>query len=150
MKPLVAAVAVLVALTVGVQAQTPEMDALRGRLAADQGDAGAQYNLGNMYANGEGVPQDDAEAVRWYRLGARGESPAAFDRRCNPPGGVAPRSQMPQFAPSSRLTIRAHHRSLCNAGFHHGLLAPRTRSILWAGHALLTAQLSDGELLQFA
>ena len=23
-----------------------------------------------MYANGEGVPQDDAEAVRWYRLAA--------------------------------------------------------------------------------
>ena len=26
-------------------------------LAADQGDAGAQYNLGVSYANGEGVPQ---------------------------------------------------------------------------------------------
>jgi hypothetical protein len=23
-----------------------------------------------MYDNGEGVPQDDAEAVRWYRLAA--------------------------------------------------------------------------------
>ena len=23
-----------------------------------------------MYANGKGVPQDDAEAVRWYRLAA--------------------------------------------------------------------------------
>ena len=23
-----------------------------------------------MYANGEGVPEDDAEAVRWYRLAA--------------------------------------------------------------------------------
>ena len=23
-----------------------------------------------MYANGEGVPEDNAEAVRWYRLGA--------------------------------------------------------------------------------
>ena len=31
---------------------------------ADQGDAGAQYNLGDMYANGRGVPQDYAEAVR--------------------------------------------------------------------------------------
>ncbi len=114
------------ALMYGTGEGVPEDDAEAVRwyrLAAEQGDAEAQYNLGNMYANGEGVPQDDAEAVRWYRLGARGESPAAFDRRCNPPGGVAPRSQMPQFAPSSRLTIRAHHRSLCNAGFHHGLLA---------------------------
>ncbi len=80
MKLLIAAVAVLVALTVGVQAQTPEMDALRGRLAADQGDAGAQYNLGNMYANGEGVPQDDAEAVRWFRLAAeQGHASAQFN-----------------------------------------------------------------------
>ena len=39
-------------------------------LAADQGHAYAQYNLGWMYANGRGVPEDDAEAVRWYRLAA--------------------------------------------------------------------------------
>ena len=26
-------------------------------------------NLGVMYANGEGVPKDDAEAVRWFQLG---------------------------------------------------------------------------------
>ena len=30
----------------------------------------AQFNLGLMYDKGEGVPQDDAEAVRWYRLAA--------------------------------------------------------------------------------
>ena len=40
------------------------------RLAADQGDAAAQYNLGYMYDTGEGVPQNYAEAVRWYRLAA--------------------------------------------------------------------------------
>ena len=40
------------------------------RLAAEQGDAIAQSNLGVMYATGRGVPQDDAEAVRWYRLSA--------------------------------------------------------------------------------
>ena len=32
--------------------------------------ARAQYNLGVMYANGDGVPQDYAEAVKWYRLAA--------------------------------------------------------------------------------
>ena len=41
-----------------------------GRLAADQGHA--KYNLGVMYANGEGVPEDDAEAVRWYWPPIRG------------------------------------------------------------------------------
>ena len=37
---------------------------------AEQGDAGAQYNLGLMCYNGEGVPQDDTEAVRWFRAAA--------------------------------------------------------------------------------
>ena len=62
------AVAVLVALAlcVPVQAQTPEIDALRAR--AEAGDAEAQYDLGNMYAFGRGVTRDDAEAVRWLRL----------------------------------------------------------------------------------
>ena len=38
--------------------------------AAEQGDAEAQYNLGVMYAQGQGVRQDDAQAVQWYRQAA--------------------------------------------------------------------------------
>ena len=38
--------------------------------AAEQGNAEAQFNLGNMYREGRGVRQDDAEAVRWYRQAA--------------------------------------------------------------------------------
>ena len=68
MKPLVATVTVLVALAAGAQAQTPELDELRA--LAEQGDASVQILLGVMYINGEGVPQDDTEAVRWYRLAA--------------------------------------------------------------------------------
>jgi TPR repeat protein len=37
------------------------------RKAADQGNAFAQYQLGSMYANGQGVPQDYTEAVKWWR-----------------------------------------------------------------------------------
>ena len=37
---------------------------------AEQGDAEAQSNLAIRYATGRGVPQDDAEAVRWFRLAA--------------------------------------------------------------------------------
>jgi TPR repeat protein len=39
-------------------------------LAAEQGNANAQFNLGLMYDNGLGVPQDDKTAVKWYRLAA--------------------------------------------------------------------------------
>ncbi len=40
------------------------------RLAADQGNAGAQYNLGLCYENGWGVTQSLEEAARWYRKAA--------------------------------------------------------------------------------
>jgi uncharacterized protein len=37
---------------------------------AEQGNADAQVNIGAMYANGQGVPQNYAEAVVWYRKAA--------------------------------------------------------------------------------
>ena len=40
------------------------------RLAAAQGYASAQVNLGYMFENGKGVAQDRAEAIRWFRLAA--------------------------------------------------------------------------------
>jgi len=44
---------------------------------AEDGDAGAQHNLGLMYATGVGVPQNDEEAVSWWRLAAeQGFAPA--------------------------------------------------------------------------
>ena len=39
-------------------------------MATDQGDARAQSNLGGMYYNGEGVPQDHVEASKWFKLTA--------------------------------------------------------------------------------
>jgi len=38
--------------------------------AAVQGDAEAQNALGFMYMNGYGTEQDDAEAVKWFRMAA--------------------------------------------------------------------------------
>lgn len=40
------------------------------RKAAEQGDAGAQWDLGAMYHVGKEVPQDVAEAFNWYRKAA--------------------------------------------------------------------------------
>ena len=37
---------------------------------AEQGDVHAQNNLGQMYRNGEGVPQDYKTALKWYTLAA--------------------------------------------------------------------------------
>ncbi len=41
------------------------------RPLAAQGHAYAQYNLGGMYHEGQGVPRDYAEAVKWYRKAAK-------------------------------------------------------------------------------
>jgi uncharacterized protein len=40
------------------------------RKLAGQGDAESQSRLGYMYYQGQGVPQDYAEALKWYRLAA--------------------------------------------------------------------------------
>src|ERR1700676_4746097 len=56
------------------------------------------------------------------RLAARGESPAAFERRCIPPGCVAPPSNIPDILgrhalPGGRLAALG-----ATPDFHHGLL----------------------------
>ena len=49
------------------------------RPLAEQGNGGAQRGLGDMYAKGEGVPQDFAAAVLWYRKAAeQGNAGAQF------------------------------------------------------------------------
>jgi hypothetical protein len=40
------------------------------RPLAERGHAGAQYHLGTRYFTGAGVPQDYAEALKWFRLSA--------------------------------------------------------------------------------
>jgi TPR repeat protein len=40
------------------------------RAASERENAIAHYNLGLAYAEGNGVPQDSVEAVRWYRRAA--------------------------------------------------------------------------------
>ena len=60
----------LLVLPAFAQENSDDLDIDQLRLKADQGHASAQFNLVTMYAEGRGVPQDDAEAVRWYRLAA--------------------------------------------------------------------------------
>jgi TPR repeat protein len=52
------------------------------RKAADQGEAVGQFNLGGMYAEGQGVPQEYVTAHMWLNLAAAkdGEDDAAKAR----------------------------------------------------------------------
>ena len=56
-----------------MRARVPQSDVEAARWyrkAADQGGAGAQHNLGLMFAQGRGVAQSHVEAARWYRKAA--------------------------------------------------------------------------------
>jgi TPR repeat protein len=49
------------------------------RKSAEQGSAVAQSNLGLMYANGEGVAENNVEAMKWFRKAAeQGNATAQF------------------------------------------------------------------------
>ena len=56
---------------------TPAARFVACRAAAEQGNVYAQLLVGSAYRFGEGVPQDYAEAVKWYRRAAeQGEASA--------------------------------------------------------------------------
>ena len=40
------------------------------RKLAEQGHSYAQFDLGLLYIKGNGVPEDDAEAYKWFNLAA--------------------------------------------------------------------------------
>ena len=62
----------------GFAADTPTVAETKKN--AEAGDAWAQYYLGMMYAEGEGVSKDGAEAVKWFRLAAeQGYANAQFN-----------------------------------------------------------------------
>jgi TPR repeat protein len=49
------------------------------RLLAEQGDARAQFHLGMLYENGDGIPVDYGKAREWYeKSAAQGEANAQF------------------------------------------------------------------------
>ena len=69
------------------------------RLAAEQGHAVAQSNLGVTYAKGKGVPQDDVLAHKWFNLAAaQGDASAKKNRDI-----VTDRMTREQIAEAQRL-----------------------------------------------
>ena len=48
--------------------------------AADQGNAGAQNNLGFCYQEGQGVPKNYNEAVKWYLKATEGYTQGRAER----------------------------------------------------------------------
>ena len=81
--------------------------------AAEQGDALSQYSLGFMYARGNGVPEDDAEAARWYRHAAeQGHAAAQFLL------GIMYHNGSRRDTEQCRCTARPPNRDGASHGFH--------------------------------
>ena len=55
------------------------------RLAAEQGDADAQYNLGGIYVFGKGIRQDSVLAHMWYIIAAANGNENASKQIDDPP-----------------------------------------------------------------
>ena len=74
--------ATLFSTLVGCMPQTATgLNIVEIRKAAAQGDADAQYQLGVMYGQGEGVPKNNVDAYAWLSLAAaQGDGLAARDR----------------------------------------------------------------------
>ena len=69
------------------------------RLAADHGNAAAQYNLGISYARGTGVPQDNVLAHMWFNLAAaRFTSPVSRVRAVGNRNAVAKKMSPEEIA----------------------------------------------------
>ncbi len=79
---------------------------------AEQGMAAAQYNLALMYDNGEGVPENDAEAVKWYRKAAdQGNAEAQSNLGlCMPMAKVSQRMMLRLLSGTGRLLIKVMQR----------------------------------------
>jgi hypothetical protein len=50
------------------------------RALAEEGNAAAQFNLGQMYRQGQGIPTDLVESARWYRrAAAQGDAQSQYN-----------------------------------------------------------------------
>ena len=72
------------------------------RLAADQGHADAQFNLGLGYATGKGVPQDYVESHMWFNLSAAQSSGDDRDKSVKGRDSVAELMTNEQIAEAQR------------------------------------------------
>ncbi len=73
------------------------------RLAAEQGNARAQFNLGSMYEKGEGVPQDYVVAHMWLNLAGAQLAGEERDRAIRGRDLVAQSMTPEQMAEAQRL-----------------------------------------------
>ena len=99
------------------------------RPLADQGGASAQFMLGFMYDNGEGVPKDYVQAAKWWRLAAdQGDARAQFNLGLMYDVGQGVPKDYVQAVKWYRLAAdRGYARAQFNLGFSYSKVRKATR-----------------------
>ena len=90
------------------------------KIAAEQGNAVAQRNLGVLYANGQGVRQDYQEAAKWTRKAAeQGNASAQFNLGLLYVNGQGVRQD---YREAAKWTRKAAEQGYASAQFNLGVL----------------------------
>jgi TPR repeat protein len=121
------------------------------RPLAEQGNPGAQYNLGQMYRNGRGVPQDLGEAIKWYRRAADQGDPLAqynlgvlYDE-----GRGVPQSHGDAMAWYRKAANQGDPRALYNLGVMYekgqGVVPDSAQAYVWYSLAAFRFQGQDAQ-----
>ncbi len=94
---------------------------------AEAGDASAQFFMGLMYGNGEGVPQDYKEAAKWYSKAAEQGLP---DAQCNLGMMYAKGKCVPQdYKEAVKWYTKAAEQGLAGAQFLLGTIYAEGRGV---------------------
>jgi TPR repeat protein len=100
------------------------------RPLAEQGNAGAQSNLGVMYAKGQGVPRDYAQATQWYRKAAdQGDADAQFSLGSMYDRGRRGRGVPQDFAQAAQWYRKAAEQGVVGAQFNLGFMYANGRGV---------------------
>jgi TPR repeat protein len=106
-------------------ADTPSFAETRAK--AEQGDAVAQYNLGQMYYKGQGVTRNYAEAAKWFRKAAeQGLAEAQYNL------GVMYREGegvTRDYAEAAKLTRKAAEQEIAVAQYSLGLMYAKGQGV---------------------
>lgn len=97
-------------------------------IEAEQGSADAQTNIGLLYGDGLGVPQNDREAVKWYRMAAeQGEKRAQYYLGNMFAEGLGVPQDFKEAAKSYRLAAMQGH---VRAQYKLGLLSLKGQGVV--------------------
>jgi TPR repeat protein len=123
------------------------------RPLADQGNPGAQYNLGQMYRNGKGVPENPGEAIMWYRRAAdQGDALAQYNLGVMYDGGRGvPKNSAEALVWYRKAADQGDPRALYNLGVMvengQGMMPDSAQAYTWYTLAAFRFQNVDAQAL---